>query len=249
MKLRWLPFLLLLSGIAEAGVTFSNPNALNTQAIFDSTGTYTLRLTASDGSKSTVATVVITVNTSVVMPRIVGTVSSGTIAGNSVDYVVRFATGTTPVASAQFDLTLPVNVSSNTITLGQAAMDAGKSIQGNLVSAGVLRVLVFGLNQTSINSGDLAILNLRVNASQVSATLPMNLSNVAASDANGQAVQTATTNGSLIIAANKAPVVTIQTANQTITLPAQNSINLTAIASDDGAPNPPSILTYSWSVL
>ena len=77
-------------------------------------------------------------------------------------------------------------------------------------------------------------------------TYPITISGVVGSDGGGINVPTTGTGGSLALTANQAPVVTIG-ANQTITLPANAA--LTATATDDGSPNPPGMLTYSWSEL
>lgn len=231
---------------SPGNVTFTNPNALNTAAIFDSTGTYILQFTASDGVRSTNAMVTVTVNTSVIMPKLsVG--NDADIAGNTVDIPITLSTGTTGVGGVQFDLALPLGVSSNTVTAGISAINAGKSVQANVVGT-ALRIIVFGLNQSVMASGQVAVVNLQIGAGMVSGTLPLTLSNVSASDINGLSVPMAASgSGVLTVTANKAPTVTIVGGNQTILLP--GTATLTATATDDGAPTPPGGMNFSWSVL
>lgn len=236
---------LAIARISPSGnVTFGSPNSPNTTAVFDSTGTFVLQLSVTDGSKITNTTVTVTVNSAAIMPRIcMG--SGNVIAGNSVDVALAYSTGTTGVSSLQFDLALPAGVSSNTATAGPVITNAGKGIQTNVIG-NLLRVLVTGLNQTPMSSGLFATLNLKTAPGLLSGPLPLTLSNVVGSDPAGINVPMTNCNGTLTVTANQSPAVTIG-ANQTITLPAPAA--LTANASDDGAPNPPGALTYSWSVL
>jgi hypothetical protein len=50
------------SVVSGTGVTFASPNSLSTQVSFSAAGTYTLRITVSDGQLSTTSDVVVTVN-------------------------------------------------------------------------------------------------------------------------------------------------------------------------------------------
>jgi hypothetical protein len=237
---------LAIGAISSPGkVTFSNPNALNTSAIFDSTGTFVLQLTASDGVKSSTATVTIIVNSPVIMPKL--SVGSGSaIAGNSVTIPISIATGTTGASGLQFDLILPAGVSTGPVVAGAASTAAGKSVSSNVVG-NALKVIIFGLNQTSISAGQVAMVTLVVDANLTTGNLVLALANVSATDLNGTSIPLATSGGGILsVTANKAPVLTIG-GNQTILLPA--SASLTATATDDGAPNPPGALTITWTVL
>lgn len=226
-------------------VVFSNPTALNTSAIFGSTGTFILQLTASDGVKSTTATVTIVVNQAVIMPQLL--VGSGAaIAGNALAIPIILSTGTTGVAGVQFDFDFPAGLSTSTIIAGASAIAAGKTVSTNVVG-GDLRVIIAGLNQNVMNSGQVAVITMQSAAGLSAGPLTVDLLNVSAVDANGVSIPMAPSGiGTIQVTANKAPTVNIG-GNQTITLPA--SANLTATVTDDGAPNPPGALTYSWTVL
>src|SRR5262249_52566405 len=50
------------SVVGGTGVTFTNPNSSSTQVSFSAAGTYTLRVTVSDGQLSSTSDVVVTVN-------------------------------------------------------------------------------------------------------------------------------------------------------------------------------------------
>lgn len=256
MKMKWLSFFVVFLSmrcLADArvsspgNVTFSSPNGLNTTAIFDSTGTFVLQLASFDGAKTSTktVTVIVTAPPPPVLPRVcVGNGSA--IAGNGVDVGLAFSTGTLAVAGMQFDLALPAGVSSNTITAGLATLNAGKSIQANLVGS-ALRVIIFGLNQTAIDSGFLGTVNLRLAASLSSGALPLTLSGVIGTDAAGIGVAMTNCNATLTVTANQAPALTVAPSTQTIVLPAIATI--TGSSTDDGAPNPPNALTFTWSVL
>lgn len=225
---------------------FSNPNSPNTDVVFDSTGTWFLQLSVTDGFMVQNATVTVTVNAAVVKPRITGGTTS-VIAGNAFTIPVSIATGTTGVAGLQFDIPLPVGISTGPVVAGSAAIAAGKGVQANVVG-GALRVLVTGANQNIIGSGPVALVTFQTAPSiGTQGFLPLPFANVVATGANGNNVPLqASVSGSVTITANQAPVV-IMGPSQTITQPA--SASLTATATDDGAPNPPGALAYSWSVL
>lgn len=252
-KIIWLfgiVVLATLAAVAQArvsspgNVTFANTNALNTGVTFSSSGTYVLQLMATDGMRTSTSTVTIVVNAPVTLPDVTCSTAAA-IAGTSFDIPVVFTPGSTGVSSLQFDLVLPAGISSNTVIAGIAATTAGKTVSSNLIGNS-LRVIIAGLNQNAITAGSLASLNLRLAASLPAGVVPLNITNLTASDANGNAVSCTPTNGSVTVTANQAPAVNAGP-NQTITLPA--SAALAGTASDDGAPNPPGSLTFSWSIL
>lgn len=233
---------------AAAAVTFANPNSLNTTAVFDSTGTYVLQARVSDGVKFSTKTITIVVNTTVVQPSLAIAPASA-IAGNAVDVTVNFANGVNAqsVSGLQFDLTLPTGVSSNTVVVGAAAQAAGKSVSANMIGS-ALRVLIFGLNSDPIGPGAMAVINLRL-AANLTSNRSLVLSGIVGTDPAGANVAMTFTNGSIVVTANATPTLSISASATSITLPAQNSVDLTGTASDDGAPNPPGALTSTWSVL
>jgi hypothetical protein len=108
-------------------------------------------------------------------------------AGAPVDLPVSFTAGATPVSTVQFDLTLPSSLSYVSVTTGSSAAAAGKSAQANGNSSGV-RVLVFGLNQTAIGSGPIAIVRLNVASGTAAGTVPVGISGIVASDPGALAV-------------------------------------------------------------
>lgn len=125
-------------------------------------------------------------------------ITGGTVAGSrgqSLNFPVYLKSGNKDVASIQFDAIVPANVTVTGVQPGISAQAAGKSVQGNQ-TAGGFRVLVFGLNQTAIPSGPVAVLQL-TSANAAKSEVP--IKNVAASDPAGNSVSLSAKNGSLTI--------------------------------------------------
>lgn len=224
--------------------TFSTPASSSTVVTFDASGIYVLQVSVSDGAKTTLRTTTITVNNPIVLGSLRGGTGSG-IAGTTVVVPVTYSTGTATAAGLQVDIALPSGVSYASVAAGPAATAAGKSVEAN-VTGGVLRVIVFGLNQNTINTGNVALVTFRLDAALPTSVVPLVLSGAVATNAAGNAVALGpTVNGSINVTANAAPVVTVGP-NQTITLP--NTATVSASATDDGSPNPPGVLSYQWSV-
>lgn len=126
-------------------------------------------------------------------------------AGSLVVLPVILSTGSQPISSLQFDLDLPVGVSTDTVIAGSSATSAQKQITTNMVN-GDLRVIVSGLNQTAIPSGPVALIGLRLAPSLPTGSFPMNLVNVVASDPSGINVPlSSTVSGILSVIANVLP--------------------------------------------
>lgn len=236
--------LVLTACRAWCAPTFSDPTARNPTVTFDAPGVYVLQAVVSDGAKTTTRTTTITVNPPLTLGSILGGTSNG-IAGTNVTVGVTHSAGTTGIAGVQFDIALPSGVSYSSIAAGQATTDANKSVQGN-VTAGNLRVIIFGLNQDIIGPGELALITFHLDAGLPTSVIPLVISGVVATDAAGNSVAFgASTNGAISVTENQAPIVTISP-DQTITLP--DTANVSVTATDDGAPNPPGAVTYQWSV-
>lgn len=131
-----------------------------------------------------------------------------TIAGNPVTLPVTLSTGTNAISALQFDLVLPVGVSTQTVTAGSSATSAQKQIATNMVG-GNLRVLLQG-NQTAIPSGPVVLITLQLAANMPTATFQMTLINVVASDPAGASVPLGSTvPGVLSVTANVLPVLSV----------------------------------------
>lgn len=125
--------------------------------------------------------------------------TAGTVAGKSsgsVDLTIHYKASTTTVAGIQFDLQVPAGLTAQAVTAGLASQASNKSVQGNPVTGGY-RVIIFGLNQTTIPSGPVAIIHLQIG--QVSGKLPLSLINISASSPAGSNVPLKGRNGSVTI--------------------------------------------------
>ena len=135
-------------------------------------------------------------------PAAAQTVSVGSVsgqAGTGVDLKVNFTAGTAGIATLQFDLAYPSSLSLVSTTTGVAAATAGKSANGSAISGGV-RVLLFGLNQNLIGSGEVAVIRLNIAAGTPPGNIAVTVANIVASNALGLNVTTAGTNGSVTVA-------------------------------------------------
>ena len=123
--------------------------------------------------------------------------TAGTVGGSPVvDLPVHYRASTVPVSSIQFDVVLSTGLSVVSVSPGLAAQASGKSVQGNPVPVGH-RVLVFGLNQTAIPSGPVAI--LRLNSGENVGKKPVSLTNIAASSPSGTSVPVTGRPGSVTV--------------------------------------------------
>jgi uncharacterized repeat protein (TIGR01451 family) len=191
-----------------------------------------------------------------VLPAQLSAGSGSAAPGSSVDVPVSFTPS--PDISAgnfQFDLEIPAGLTFISAQAGPALLATGHSLNSNLLG-GSVRIMSFGMDQNVLGAGVVALIRLQVNAGAVPGTLPLNLTNASVYAAVGSvSIPTTVTSGQFTIleAVNQAPVVSAcsPSANpcpsQTATLPDPAFLNGTA--TDDGLPNPPGALTYSWSKL
>lgn len=115
----------------------------------------------------------------------------------NVSIPVTFFKGKSSVASLQFDIMLPGGIIFQSVTLGPAGTAAGKQVASSLV-AGVVRVIVFGLNQTTIESGQLVMLNISVTSSANVGPISLGISGLTASTGNGVGVPATASTGTVI---------------------------------------------------
>lgn len=119
-------------------------------------------------------------------------------AGDGAIVPISFTPGTKGISTVQFDLLLPVGVSSQSVVAGQASVAAGKGVQSSSITGGV-RVIIFGLNQNSIGAGALASANLKTSSVLPPGLKPIKITNIVASDGAGVAVALVGYNGSITI--------------------------------------------------
>jgi hypothetical protein len=123
------------------------------------------------------------------------TINSGT-AGN---LPVNFITGPIGVSAISFDISLPSPMIYSSTSIGNASLNAGKMIQSNIQTSGKLRVLIFGLNQTEINTGTIANISYSIPSNTSSGLIPILIDNVIMSDPNANNVVGLGVGGTILI--------------------------------------------------
>jgi hypothetical protein len=139
----------------------------------------------------------------------VGVGTSSGLPGTAVDLSIGFSAGAQGIATLQFDLTLPYALTPVSTLTGAAAVAAGKSASGS-ASSGGMRILIFGLNQNAIGSGEVAVVRLTIAAGTPASSLEVTVGNIVASDALGNNVAASGTGGSVVVTAptgNVPPVI------------------------------------------
>jgi hypothetical protein len=128
-----------------------------------------------------------------------GTVSSGS--GQTVSLSVQLTTGGAQISGVQFDLIYSPNTFTITAMLGSAAAAAGKGISTNMVQLNTLRVIVAGLNQTTISAGDVADLTVQIAANATPANYPLAFSGAVGTAPSATVVGLGSTNGAVNVIA------------------------------------------------
>ncbi|MBZ5538796.1 MAG: fibronectin type III domain-containing protein [Acidobacteriia bacterium] len=155
-------------------------------------------------------------------------------AGATVALTVTFTAGGAPgVSTLQFDLQLPAALSFSSVATGTAATAAGKSASGNAIAGGV-RVLVFGLNQTTIGTGAVAVVSLSIAGGTPPGTLSVGITNITASDPTGTInVPTTGTGGSVTVSVSPDGIPPSIPTGLTAAAVSSSQINLAWTASTD----------------
>jgi hypothetical protein len=115
------------------------------------------------------------------------TLSLGIGAGNpgaNVTLPVSFNPGGSQIAAVQFSLKLPSTLSPVTVTAGPAASSAGKSVTAKLKD-GQWNIIVFGLNQTPIGTGDLVTATVRIAPKTTTGILNVPINHLVFADPSG----------------------------------------------------------------
>lgn len=143
---------------------------------------------------------------------------------------VAFDPQASSVAGFQFDFPIPPGTSFQNVSAGPIVAAASKSLQTSVLQGNIIRVIVFGLNQTLILAGIGANIHL---VSTASGTQALILQNAVASDPAGATVPLQTVGGTLTIASENPTVATTLaqlqtdlTALQGAVTNVQNEVNL-----------------------
>lgn len=141
-------------------------------------------------------------------PTLTGGTVSGA-AGTDVDLVINFNPTPNSVASLQFTIPVPVNLSTVSVTAGAAATNAGKQVSSSLVGSN-WNIIVFGLNTTAINSGVIVTARMHIAGNAPAGNITVPISGAVYADANGASITPGTSvNGTITVTSVvSAPVVT-----------------------------------------
>jgi len=110
---------------------------------------------------------------------------------------VAFDTGSSSVSSLQFNLTIPKGLKYESVDPGPSLTSASKGVRTNLKGR-TCTVVVFGINQTSIPSGQLLTANLKIAPSAAAGSLSVPLSGVVYTDPKGNTVAAGARNGGTV---------------------------------------------------
>ncbi len=124
--------------------------------------------------------------------------SASGLPGTSVDLSIGFTAGAQGVATLQFDLSFPSALTPVSTSTGAAAAAAGKSASGS-ASSGAMRILIFGLNQNAIGSGELAVVRFSIAVGTPGSALAVTVGSIVASDAAGNNVAASGSDGVVVV--------------------------------------------------
>ena len=119
-------------------------------------------------------------------------------AGATVTAPVQYRAEKASIAALQFDLLFDSNVMSISATVGSAAAAAGKTAASNLLAPGVLRVIVFGINQNVIGNGSVVDLAITLNPNARRGAYSLDFQNVVGASPNAQEVPIGARSGTII---------------------------------------------------
>lgn len=118
--------------------------------------------------------------------------------GNSITLPLTILPGNFLSAGLQGDVIIPAGFTLNSITLGQAALDAGKGINTNLVN-GNMRFIISGFNQTVIQPGVVANIKFTVAPTAFPTIIPIQVISPSASDISGNTVPISILSGNVAV--------------------------------------------------
>jgi hypothetical protein len=120
-------------------------------------------------------------------PSLAGGTVNGT-AGNLVSLPIIFNRGTAAISGIQFNLTLPAGLTAGSITPGDVLSSAGKTANGN-VKGNVWTIIVFGLDQKTLDKGTLLTAQVRIAPGTADGALKIPFSGVVYTDPLGKTIK------------------------------------------------------------
>lgn len=188
--LRRSALLFLLAGIVHADLKTS----------IDDVSTQTAKVSASVTSLSQSQATLINsykLTNAVKSSLLVAGVSSGT-AGGSVVVPLSFIKGPSQATAVQTEFVVPSSFTLTGVVIGPAGTSANKSVQFS-VTAGVARIILFGLNTDVIGSGVVANMTLKSIPTTPKGVYKIPLRNSVSSDAAGSTLLILETSGAIVL--------------------------------------------------
>ena len=148
---------------------------------------------------------------------------------------VHFTPQGANVSAIQFDLLYDTNALTIDAVAGAATAAAGKSLAAGTLPNGTVRFVVLGFNQTTLDTGSLVDLTVRLNSSSADGTYSLKLLNVIAVDPSSAVLNVAAHDGGLRLATGPFVTVTANGFHGSVMLDPDSSLQI-AIAVD-GGPN------------
>lgn len=118
--------------------------------------------------------------------------------GSAVPIMVRFAAGGIPVSALQFDLSYDSTIGIWAVA-DAATIRAGKDLYSADIERSRRRFLLAGLNQNSLADGSIVALTALAGGNAIAGTYALRLSNLIASDQQGNIIPITSTDGSLTV--------------------------------------------------
>jgi hypothetical protein len=117
--------------------------------------------------------------------------------GQTVALSVQLTTGGAQISGVQFDLIYDPATLTVTPTAGAAATAAGKGVETNMVQPNDMRLIVTGINQTPIGSGDITDLSIQIAANAAAGSHSLAFSGVVGTTPGATLVSVSATNGTV----------------------------------------------------
>lgn len=118
---------------------------------------------------------------------------------------VTLASQGASLSGMQFDLIYDASFLNITVIAGPAAEAAGKNVQSAVLEGGHQRVLIVGMNQTTVADGVVAVLQVSLKGQAAGKTFPIRLTAQAGADAQAKAIAVSAAHGSVKVEVNGNP--------------------------------------------
>jgi hypothetical protein len=125
---------------------------------------------------------------------------TGTRGQNVVMPLILTNGGTPQISAVTLEISYDATkLSATQVQIGNAANGAAKTVSSSNPSAGLLRLVIYGLNQNSISNGQITLITFHILSGAATGFTPLNILNLTASNKDGTAVTVTAQNGSITV--------------------------------------------------